>query len=134
MPCLAGRFEPRVGPIIPVDLRPCGSDAPRRSTRVFALVDTGASRTCLAAGVANEIGLSPIGMTRMVSASHAMLANQYLVDLLIAFGDGTHVCEGLMVVEYNDHGAPEFQMLLGRDVICDGVFTIGLDGHFTLSL
>jgi hypothetical protein len=30
--------------------------------------------------------------------------------------------------------SPHFNMLLGRDILCSGMFTLGFDGRFTFSI
>jgi len=32
-----------------------------------------------------------------------------------------------------DNGPSRFDVLVGRDILCQGVFTMSFDGHFTLS-
>lgn len=39
----------------------------------------------------------------------------------------------VQVVEFHC-ASPHFNMLLGRDILCMGMFTLGFDGRFTFSL
>jgi hypothetical protein len=39
----------------------------------------------------------------------------------------------ISVLEFQ-YSSPHFQMLLGRDILCGGVFTMSFDNRFTLSL
>jgi hypothetical protein len=58
--------------------------------------------------------------------------NVYLVDLLLPFGAAGLVAPGVQVLEFV--GGGPIQMLVGRDILCMGVFTISFDGHFTFSI
>jgi hypothetical protein len=50
----------------------------------------------------------------------------------------------MQLMEFTPAGAPQagessnpsspFEILLGRDLLCRGAFTLSFDGHFTLSL
>jgi hypothetical protein len=139
MPCLSGRFDPRIGPIINVGVLAPGSltpvsGAPAQITTFPALIDTGASSTCISPIVAQTIGLSPVGLQPMTSATHSVPVNVYLVDLVLPFGSTGFVVSGTQVMEFAQAGSGPFQMLLGRDVLCQGTFTLSFDGHFTLAL
>ena len=61
--------------------------------------------------------------------------NTYIVDLMLQFGNKGFMVRGHTVVEFNA-SAPNapFQGLLGRDILCMGVFTMSFDGHFSFSL
>ncbi len=48
-----------------------------------ALVDTGASNTCIAQECADELGLIPVGKTTITTASNNCNVNQYVVDIAI---------------------------------------------------
>ena len=138
MPCLSDNFNPQIGPLINLGVAPANSlaagVAPAVQVPVFAaLIDTGASLTCIAPNLVTAIGLQPIGMRPMASATHAIPVRVFLVDLLLTFGSVSHIISSLQVMEFNPHNSP-FQMLLGRDVLCRGVFTMSFDGHYTLSL
>jgi hypothetical protein len=98
-----------------------------------ALVDTGASGTCISPTVARTIGAAPIGMRPMSSATGSQAVAQYLVDLLLPFGSAGLILAGMQVLEFAHAGAP-FQILLGRDIICRGTLTLSFDGHFTFSI
>jgi hypothetical protein len=55
----------------------------------------------------------------------------YMGDLLIpGMNFGIH---GLQLLEFQPNGAP-FEMLIGRDVLCRGTFTLSFDGHFSFAL
>jgi len=139
MPCLSRNFDPRIGPLINVGVLPTGILTPRAvvSTQITtfpALIDTGASLTCISPSIAQTVGLQPIGMRAMVSATQAVPVNVYLVDLLLPFGAAGLLVPGTQVLEFAPGGGSPFQMLVGRDIICQGSLTISFDGHFTFCL
>ncbi len=48
-----------------------------------ALIDTGASNTCISQECADELGLIPIGKTTITTASNNCDVNRYIIDLAI---------------------------------------------------
>src|SRR5947208_1486857 len=91
MPCLSGRFDPGIGPLINVGILKPGtitpSTPPTGQIAAFpALIDTGATSTCISPAIAQSVGLQPIGLRPMVSATHAVPVNVYLADLILPFG------------------------------------------------
>lgn len=139
MPCLSRNFDPKIGPLINVGVLLTGTltsgvVVSTQITTFPALIDTGASVTCLSPSVARTVGLQPIGMRAMVSATQAVPVNVYLVDLLLPFGAAGLLVPGTQVMEFAPGGGNFFQMLVGRDIICQGSLTISFDGHFTFCL
>jgi hypothetical protein len=87
--------------------------------------------TCISGDVAKALALTPLGKRPMTSATHAIPMNIYIVDMALPFGKLSYVLQGMQVMEFNwQQGAP-FQILLGRDVLCQGTFTMSFDGHYT---
>ena len=141
MPCLSGQFNPQIGPLTNIALMPVGTapSAPTASpvniSQTFiALIDTGATTTCITPAVAQLAGLQPIGRRPMISATHETDVNVYLADIFVPFGNLVYSIPGLQVMEFATPPGSPFQMLLGRDVICSGVLTLSFDGAFTFSL
>lgn len=139
MPCLSGRFDPGIGPIINVGVLQPGTMSPptTAATKIVtfpALIDTGASVTCISPHVAKTLGLQPMGMRPMLSATHSVPVNVYLVDLVLPFGAAGFLMAGAQVMEFATAGGSPFQILVGRDIICRGALTISFDGHFTFSV
>lgn len=139
MPCLSGRFVPNIGPLINVGVIPTGvtpsSGSARSTISTFpALLDTGATMTCISQSVAQSANLRPIGMRSMVSATQSLPVNVYLVDLLLPFGPAGLIIQGAQVMEFSAAGVSPFQVLVGRDIICQGTLTISFDAHFTFCL
>lgn len=137
MSCISGTFDRYLGPLIQVGIGPPGALAiPEQPQLEYtsALIDTGATSTCISPGIAQALNLEPIGWREMASATHTIPVNVYLVDLLLRFGPEAHARPNVQVLEFSADGSSPFQMLLGRDVLCQGIFTLSFDGHFTFSL
>ncbi|HAF21831.1 MAG TPA: hypothetical protein DCK93_02790 [Blastocatellia bacterium] len=138
MPCLSGKYNPQIGPLINVGLLIGGTlrpTKPPKGAKGFpALIDTGASGSCIAPAVAQSLGVSPIGMYPMVSATHTVPMNMYLIDIVIPFGGTTFALSGIQVMEFAPPAGSTFQVIIGRDIICRGVLNLGFDGHFSFCL
>ena len=99
-----------------------------------ALLDTGASVTCISPRIIQAVGLQPIGMRPMISATNSVPVNAYLVDLIVIFGGTGFIINATQVMEFSPGGNPPFEILVGRDIICRGTLSMSFDGHFSLSL
>ncbi|MBI1320037.1 MAG: hypothetical protein GC168_13995 [Candidatus Hydrogenedens sp.] len=131
MPCLAASFDPAIGPLLRVGLLPLDEAEP---VYFHALIDTGASRTCISMRAAEKAGLLPSGMVPMISATEVKAVNTYLTHLVFPFHGQPLVQRGVFLMEFfQDENAP-FQILLGRDILGRGQFSMSLDGHFVFSL
>jgi hypothetical protein len=140
MPCLSGRCNLSIGPILNIGVARSGSVTPASAATgiqvsIFpALIDTGATLTCVSPQVVQAVGLHPSGKRDMVSATQSAPMNVYLVDLVLPFGTaGLHMPD-VQVMEFAGSPNNPFQMLLGRDILGRGTFTLSFDGHFTFSL
>ena len=116
MPSLTGQFDASIGVIINVIVLPPGFIQPgtKITTNVSAfpaLVDTGASTTCISPHVVQAVGLRSIGLEPVVSATHTVPVPVYLVDLLLPIGTAGMLHQGIQVLEYQTHGASAHQML-----------------------
>lgn len=62
----------RIGPLVEVSARALRSDEPDEVEVVAgkALIDTGASWTCIDASIAEQLGCTPVDSASMMSASH----------------------------------------------------------------
>jgi predicted aspartyl protease len=139
MPCLTGQFNPSVGILLQVGVLlpgaiPLVAAGGVPMTPFAALVDTGASDTCIAPSIAQTLSLTPIGMRPMTSAHHTAPVNVYQVDIVILFGNQGFVLSNHQVVEFAAPPSSPFQVLIGRDIICRGTLSLSFDGHFAFSL
>jgi hypothetical protein len=73
-------------------------------------------------------------MRPMVSATQALAVNVYLVDLHLPLGAAGLIIQAAQVMEFSTAAVSPFQVLVGRDIICQGVLTISFDAHFTFCL
>ena len=160
MPSLSASFNPALGPILSLFLTPPAvlqqavqaiaagpQQAPVSVHAAQALVDTGASITSVTRQLAQTVGLPLIGMRPLGTAGGVVPANVYLADIAIPFGalpigaPGQQMAANLPAVTIPDvtvmefqSSSPQFNMLLGRDIISRGMLTIGFDGRFTFSI
>jgi len=71
----------------------------------------------------------------MASATHVMPVNTYLIDVGILFGGAIWwEFTNLQVLEFQPTAGRPYEMLIGRDMICQGALAISFDGHYTFSI
>lgn len=149
MPLISGNYDPAVGVLVQVAVIPAaqvaqlksGQIAPTNLHVVMALVDTGASSTCVSKSAAQAAGLVPSGKTQMSGATGQGTVDQYTFGVGFIIGAqqtptggvtgslNLHMVQGC---EFTNHGFG-FDVLLGRDVICKGGFSLTFDGHWALA-
>lgn len=96
--------------------------------RCMALVDTGASNSCISADVAVKAGITPDGEIKMSTPSDADAnAKTYTADLVIP-GVSLAV-PNTMLMESAFSAASPYQALLGRDILCRGTFHMDFAGN-----
>lgn len=145
MPCMSRPFDPSIGPLFDVVIVPHGQ-AQRTFVRDSSsevvplelqsnslLVDTGADNTCISPSVAADVGLVPIGVRAVHGATGAAHHNQYLIDLVIPFGNTLFIVPNLPVIEVAS-SSPHFEGLLGRDVVCQGHLSVSWDNTYKFCL
>ncbi len=59
--------------------------------------------------------------------------NQYMIDLLLQFGPKSLLIQSHTVTEFTRQ-SPVYDMLIGRDITCRGVFTMDFSGRFSFSI
>jgi predicted aspartyl protease len=137
MPVLSGKFSP-AGILLTLACLPPGVWNPAanpQSQPFVALLDTGASLTCISPKVAKALGVKPIGLVPVSSASHPNLpTNTYLIDIGVVFGDLITWQSNTQVLEFQPAAGSPYEMLLGRDLICRGALTVSFDGHWTFAI
>ena len=101
-----------------------------QAAAVGGLIDTGADATCISPAVAKHVGLKPMGKIHTVGVTGASAMNQYKVDLLLQFGPSTIAMPNLLVGEFTIPST-NFEVLIGRDIICQGVLTMDFSGRFS---
>lgn len=99
------------------------------AVKLRAIIDTGANRTCVGAGVLASLGIAPIGTSPLGTASQNGVACPLLPTRLF-FPTNQH--HELVVAELPAKNA-SYDMLLGCDILSFGVFIYtGPSGTFTL--
>lgn len=122
-------------PLIDVSIGAYGCHPDERRA-VKALVDTGATRTCITASMIQALGLQPRGKLIVASAtSHAERRRAYGYSLGLFCFDERSRHDTLYVVEH-EFVAPPFQdndnfsVLLGMDILSQGRLVFERDGSF----
>jgi predicted aspartyl protease len=96
-----------------------------------ALVDTGASCTCLDPAVIGKLGLVPSGTASIHTPStgcKSYICNQFDVAVgIVMDAKQVHLSSLIIPVIESDLNAQGFQALLGRDVLDQGILIY--DGH-----
>jgi hypothetical protein len=137
MPVLSGKFS-SAGIILTLACLPPGVSDPAtnpQSKQFPALLDTGASLTCISPKVAKALGVKPLGMMPVSSASHPNLpTNTYLIHIGIVFAGLIVWRSNIQVLEFQLAAGSPYDMLLGRDLICQGALTVSFDGHWTFAI
>jgi predicted aspartyl protease len=103
----------------------------------FALIDTGASRTCIDSSVLSKLGINPIGVVTMGTTGGSTTCQLFpaklsfsVITLVIDFGSVV----GVNLQGQQINGTP-IVALIGRDVLsrCLLIYS-GTGGFFTLAL
>jgi hypothetical protein len=152
MPSLSIQFNPKVGPLLnvfiwkpgyapPPAAQGANAAAPLNVNAYAALIDTGASCSCVSDKVIKTEGLVPYGKQQVGGVHGAQSTNAYRFQLVIPFVQGQNVTGSVNanVIVFNISGVefiplPGIDALIGRDILCTGVFHMSFDGHATLSL
>lgn len=97
-----------------------------------ALVDTGASITCVDLPLIKSLGVQPISSAQVLTPQGSAMQDIYPVKILFA---GTSIAFNLNAVLGSDLAAQNIVALIGRDIlsICMIVYN-GPFGHFSLSI
>lgn len=137
MPCISGKYDNNIGIIIKASVTETNAlqtnqIQPANLPIFNALIDTGATRTCISQQVVQAVRLHPSGQLSMASASHVQDVNAYIVDFVIPFGNFIHHVSGLTVMEFL--GNNNYQILIGRDILIMGALQLSFDSHFTFCL
>ena len=146
MPCITIQFNPAIGPLINLGIAQPGAvktaaaeGKPPAFEGCQALVDTGASVTCISREIAQKLELPPAGKMLMASASETREMNSYLVDIALPFGDPsagvTSIVKSNMTVMEFEPNSQHYQALLGRDILDQALFSMtGYDNRFTICM
>ena len=149
MPCFVGDFNPAVGPLINVGVVPytgvdIGNETDVVKLHLFqALIDTGATTTCISEQVIKQCSLEPTGKAAMVGVTGEIDVDQFNFQVIFLVGgqttpDGNYPGGAVHIpvdgLEFQNQKNCAFEILLGRDVLCQGAFSLSLDGHYVFSI
>ena len=96
----------------------------------LAMIDTGASGSVIQEGLADRLGIVPVGVAQIRTAGHIVQCYEYLVT--IAFQNNVTV-QNVKVIQAPMQGQ-QIGCLIGRDVLRYGVLIYpGYINQFTLS-
>jgi hypothetical protein len=99
--------------------------------RITGLIDTGAARSVIAAGLVEELGLRPVGTTRISTPSSADVPC-YTYRLRLLFPN--LAVQEVTVIEAPLRHGLTFDCLIARDVLAHGILIyLGTANSFTLS-
>lgn len=118
-----------VGSSLEAELAKAGNKIPT-PLPARALVDTGAARTAIRQGLAQELGLSPVGVIRIRAAGSAPIA---CMEFFLRLGLPSNLIWEGEALELPLRGA-EIDCLIGRDPLARGVLLYdGPRNQFTLT-
>jgi len=119
--------------------QPAGA-TPINITLYGALVDTGATSTCISQKVVREMGLTPVGKCQMISASQVVEVNQYPFVVALPMGlqqlpngmmnGNFSAFESVTGLEFKSAGT-SYEVLVGMDILRGGSLKLDFDGHFS---
>ena len=134
MRCFEGRFSPEAGHIVvAVGFFNPLSHAPANSAVYCdALVDTGATCTCIDPAVADEIGAPPDGEEDIAGAHGIRKLKTHTVSLM--FPDIGLGREAVAVVGLPLGPSCGFRAILGMDILAEGTFSFDAAKTFTLCI
>lgn len=148
MPAFSGRLDWNTGLIWRIGVVPGAANLKDSGDKDVmhvcpALVDTGATRTCIAKSVVNALGLESIGRVSMNTAGGTTDVNVYDVHVAL-FVDGAQNPDGsykvqaevfgnMRVLEFTADGEGKYQSLVGRDILRNGVLNLSMDGHYAFA-
>ena len=108
--------------------------------QIRALVDTGASATCIDPSVLQSLGLTPTGSTMVntpTTGSTPVQIDQYDVSILVPGATAAHtplIFNNIPVICTELLAAQGFHALIGRDILSQCLLTYNGDlGQFTLA-
>lgn len=142
MPCIAFQFNPQVGPLLQLTIvDPAvikrGARPPANTPFYTALLDTGASGTCVSTKVVKAHSLPPTGKIPVIGVHGTAAVNTYHFGLGVLFPKAQSPAGALigdmqiMLVdgtEFDNTGCG-FDILAGRDFLLRGSLTLSFDGH-----
>lgn len=132
MPCLASTYSPYLRQLfLTVYAAPPATPAQAHTARsCTALIDTGATGSCVSGRLVSDLRLIASGKTPTHGVAGLVHLPFYFIDLIIPFGDHHFTIPALQVSEFSAHD--HFDVLLGMDVLAQGHLSVdAFAGRFT---
>ena len=90
------------------------------SVKATAQWDTGATTTCIAKHLVDDLHLVPTGMTRIQTPSGTKVVSNYLIDIILP----NNVRIANIAVCETEIGSQGIDVLIGMDIILNGDFSV----------
>ena len=135
MPFISGNVSENRQIIIGVKIAPFAQQVPFDANKLQeyrALIDTGATSTCISEKVVSDLNLQSTGLSKVNTASGVAIQQQYIFAVQVPMQNGTPIfsTQGTVMPVTSD----KFDVLLGMDVLVRGSLKVDFDGHFSLYL
>lgn len=124
-------FDPHVGPCVEVSFSSEPTMHMWSMPRYTALLDTGASVTCISEKIANQLDLVPKGKRQVIGATGTALTNIYDLEIML-WSDGSGW--GCPIEAALFSGTSTVEVLIGRDILCRGLFVLDNSGRFSFAI
>lgn len=131
----SGEWDERIGPLIEVGLFAGGFSEAADIPRFKALIDTGAETTCVSrtAAAVLDIRDRPVRTQAVRSPSGRADLNVYQVNLVFFVTPSVLQVQELEVIE-TKADSDAWDVLIGRDVLKNAIFTTDFAGHFAIAV
>lgn len=93
-----------------------------------ALIDTGATHSCITSQIAGALGIKSDGQIQVGGVHGSGKCNSYSVVLVIP--EIRYVADGLSVCEVKFSPSKSYQAILGMDILTQGNFQFDFSGNF----
>lgn len=133
MPCLASHFNTQQQQLffdLSISASSLHPDRHDNPSPCRALIDTGATNTCISPRLVKELKLIPVGKMEMVGLGGIIVQPYYIIDVYLPFKNESFLITGLHVSVF--HAQDGLDVLMGMDIIGLGHLSVdAFAGRFT---
>ena len=131
----SGEWDEQVGPLIEVGLFAGGFPEAIDIPRFKALIDTGAETTCVSrtAAAVLDIRDRPVSTQTVRSPGGRADLNVYQVNLVFFITPSVLQVRAMEMIEAKAD-SDDWDVLIGRDVLKNAIFTTDFAGHFAIAV